>query len=81
MLALPPIQMPLPPAEIVPELLMPPEKVEIVTDAAFLRSSSPTMLASPPTQRPLPVTAVIVPALTIPPEKVVIVTDAVFPAE
>ena len=31
-LASPPTQMPLPPAEIVPELLMPPEKVEIVTD-------------------------------------------------
>jgi hypothetical protein len=36
LLALPPTKMPLPPAEIiVPELVMPPEKVEIVTDAAL----------------------------------------------
>jgi hypothetical protein len=40
--ALPPTKMPLPPAEIVPELLMPPEllvlpeKVAIVTDATCL---------------------------------------------
>ena len=36
MLALPPTQMPAPPAEIVPELLMPPVKVEIVTEATFV---------------------------------------------
>jgi len=38
-LALPPTSMPTPPAEMVPELVIPPEKVEIVTDPVLLYPS------------------------------------------
>ena len=71
-----PPEMPLPPAEIVPELLMPPEKAEIVTVAVFLLVRAGT-LASPPAQMPLPA-AEIVPELLMPPEKVKTVTDTVW---
>ncbi len=63
-------------ATIVPELVMPPAKVEIVTDAA-LRLPVAVSLAAPPTRMPAPA-AVIVPELLMPPEKVEIVTDAVL---
>ena len=66
-MALPPAQMPLPPAEIVPELLMPPEKVEIVTDTVswLARGCTPAL---PPAQMPLP-PAEIVPELLMPPDE------------
>ena len=53
--------MPLPLAEIVPELLMPPAKVDTMT--------VPPELAWPPTTMPLPPVAEIVPALLMPPVK------------
>ncbi len=72
-MALPPTQMPLPPAEIVPELLMPPENAEIVTGAT-MRVPLPRA-GAPPSKMPLP-PAEIVPVLLMPPEKVAIVTEA-----
>jgi hypothetical protein len=68
--------MPLPLAEIVPELVMPPPKVEIVTEATLVWNR-PLTIAAPPTMMPLPL-AEIVPELVMPPPNVEIVTDGVF---
>ena len=66
--------MPLAPkAVIAPELLMPPLKIEIVTDASL-------PAARPPTKMPF-WNARIVPELVMPPEKVEIMTDAAVPVE
>src|ERR1700728_957104 len=72
--AVPPTKIPWPAAGFVPEppLLMPPAKVEIVTDAVLPEKSEE---AAPPTKMPRPA-AEIVPPLLIPPAKVEIVTDA-----
>jgi hypothetical protein len=69
--------MPVPAAEMVPELKMPPEKLATLTDVAFLEASWPIM-ALPPTQTPTPPPPVeeIVPELLIPPAKVEIVIEA-----
>lgn len=65
----PPTKMPSP-AEIDPELLMPPEKVDIITDAG-----------APPTKMPWLAVEAIVPALLMPPVNVAPVTRmAVGPA-
>ena len=72
--ASPPTQMPLPPAEIAPELVMPPPKVPIVTDAVLERPETRT--ASPPTQMPA-AAAEIAPELVMPPPKLEIVSDIV----
>src|SRR5579883_2005394 len=67
--------MPAPPvAEIVPELVTPPPKLEIATDAVCV--SPPEMLALPPTRMPSPAVVVIIRELVTPPEKVPTVTDA-----
>ena len=58
--------MPLPPAEMVPLLLMPPAKVETVAELA--------VWAKPPTMMPLS-SAAIVPLLLMPPAKVEIATE------
>ncbi len=55
---------------------MPPEKVEIVTDAALTPRAAPLpMLAVPPTRMPVP-PAEMVPELLMPPVKVEIVIEA-----
>ena len=74
-MASPPAQTPLPAAEIVPELLMPPEKVKTVTDTEAS--------ALPPTRMPLPPVDEIVPELLMPPVKLVmsLAMMAVRPAE
>ena len=71
-LALPPTKMPLWPAEMVPELLMPPEKVDIVTEAV--------VTPVPPTKMPLP-PAEIIPELLMPPENAAMITFAALPVK
>ncbi len=46
LLALPPTTMPSLPAEIVPELLMPPAKVEIVSDALVIAAADDNAVAT-----------------------------------
>jgi hypothetical protein len=69
------MKMPSPPAEMVPELLIPPAKVAIVTDVAELRLPVLALLALPPMKMPLP-SAEMLPELLIPPAKVVMVKNA-----
>ena len=64
------------PPTIAPELLMPPAKVEIVTDPRCCPGWRQS-IALPPARMPLP-PAEIVPELLMPPAKVEIVTVAVF---
>src|ERR1700690_4091924 len=59
-LAVPPTTTPLAPAEIAPELLMPPEKLEIVTGVVVL-------VAKPPTKMAVLIAVETVPELLMPP--------------
>ena len=77
---MPPAQMPLPAAEIVPELLMPPEKVKTVTDTVWAVQQASAL---PPARMPLPPVDEIVPELLMPPVKLMmsLAMMAVRPAE